>query len=288
MSIAELSSSSELLNDNWHHTGLQCDWLVAVLHGVEESKEMLSSLEMWWILGVCLRGVGMLKFSLPFSHPLSSNVSLLSKAALSVVTKDWIELIQIAGILGAWMYCKIKHWRLVQWHYREHEPQDQLSKTAMLLLWHSISIILWLLANNLWHSWWNVAVESNDAVLRVCTAIYIVISESIFVKRLKWVLIIQNCYLCVCPFMGRCVPYVYCSSKVNRNYCSLIVWRGYCCSRYTYQSIHRGATASSILSLTTDNVYIIMFPGFWMCYQMIHMQQLLMTASAASVDSLSM
>ena len=65
MSIAELSSSSELLKDNWHHTGLWHDWLVPMLHGVVGSKQMLSSLDTWWILGVHLRGVGMLKFSLP-------------------------------------------------------------------------------------------------------------------------------------------------------------------------------------------------------------------------------
>ena len=85
--MVELSSLSELLNDNWQCTGLQCDWLVAVLHGVDGSKEMLLSLETWWILGFHLRGVGMLKLSPPLSYPLSSNVSLLSKAALSVVTK---------------------------------------------------------------------------------------------------------------------------------------------------------------------------------------------------------
>ena len=88
MSTVELSSSSELLNDNWWHTGLQRDWPVAVVHGVEESKEMFSSLDTRWILGVCLRGVGMLKFSLQLSYPSSSKVSLLSKAALSVATKQ--------------------------------------------------------------------------------------------------------------------------------------------------------------------------------------------------------
>ena len=87
MLTARLSSSSELLNDNQQHTGLQCDWLVPVLHGVVGSKEVLSSLETWWILGLHLRGVGMLKFSLPLLYPSSSNASLLSKAALSVVMK---------------------------------------------------------------------------------------------------------------------------------------------------------------------------------------------------------
>ena len=49
-----------------------------------------------------------------------------------------------------------------------------------------------------------------------------------------------------------------------------------------------GATAGLILGRTTDNMYIIMFPGFWMWYPMIHMQGLLMTAAVASVNSPSM
>ena len=28
---------------------------------------------------------------------------------------------------------------------------------------------------------------------------------------------------CMCPLMGRFVPYVYCSSKVNMFYCSVVV-----------------------------------------------------------------
>ena len=88
ISTAELFSSSELLEDNQHHTGLWHDWLVSMLCGVVGLKEMLSSLEAWWILEVHLRGVGMLKFSLPLSYPLSSNVSFLSKAALSMVIKQ--------------------------------------------------------------------------------------------------------------------------------------------------------------------------------------------------------
>ena len=66
MSTVEMSSSSELLKDNWHHTGLQHGWLVSMLCGVLGSKEMLS-LDTWWILGGHLRGVGMLKFSLPLT-----------------------------------------------------------------------------------------------------------------------------------------------------------------------------------------------------------------------------
>ena len=51
-------------------------------------------------------------------------------------------------------------------------------------------------------------------------------------------------------------------------------------------SIHAGVAISSpILSLTTDIMYISVFPGFW---KWIYMQELLMTASVASVDSPSM
>ena len=54
-------------------------------------------------------------------------------------------------------------------------------------------------------------------------------------------------------------------------------------------SIHAGVVISGlILSLTTDIMYISVFPGFWKWIPMIHMQELLMTASVASVDSPSM
>ena len=54
-------------------------------------------------------------------------------------------------------------------------------------------------------------------------------------------------------------------------------------------SIHAGGVISgSILSLPTDIMYISVFPGFWKWIPMIHMQELLMTASAAYIDSLSM
>ena len=52
-------------------------------------------------------------------------------------------------------------------------------------------------------------------------------------------------------------------------------------------SIHAGVVISGlILSLTTDIMYISVFPGFWKWIPMICMQELLMTASAASVNSL--
>ena len=102
MSTAEPSSSSELLKDNWHHTGLWHSLLVPVLCGVVGSKDMLSSLETWCILGVHLRGVGMLKFSLPLMYPSSSNVSLLSKAYRVWSQSNQIKL-QIAGVVGALM-----------------------------------------------------------------------------------------------------------------------------------------------------------------------------------------
>ena len=66
MSTGDMSSSSEVLKENWHHTGLWHDWLIPMLYGVLGSQEM-SSLDTWWILGVHLREMGMLKFSLPIS-----------------------------------------------------------------------------------------------------------------------------------------------------------------------------------------------------------------------------
>ena len=52
-----------------------------------------------------------------------------------------------------------------------------------------------------------------------------------------------------------------------------------------HPSIHAGVVMSGlILSLLTDIMYISVFPGF----PMIHMQELLMTASVASVNSPSM
>ena len=147
------------------------------------------------------------------------------------------------------------------------------------------------MANNLWHSWCNLGIEcygENEMMLWwEFVQSYIEISESIIVKRLKWILMIQNWYQNMCPLMGGHVPYVHCSSKVNRYYCSVVMWSGCCHSRYIYQSICRSAMASLILSLTTDNMYIIVFPGFWMCYPMICKQELLMTASAVSVNSAS-
>ena len=59
-----------------------------MLCGVTGSKEMFSLLETWWILEVLLRGVGMLKFSLALLYPSSSNMSLLSNTALSVVMRQ--------------------------------------------------------------------------------------------------------------------------------------------------------------------------------------------------------
>ena len=54
-------------------------------------------------------------------------------------------------------------------------------------------------------------------------------------------------------------------------------------------SIHTGVVISGlILSLTTDIMYISVFPGFWKWIPMIHMQELLTTPSVASVNSPSM
>ena len=56
-----------------------------------------------------------------------------------------------------------------------------------------------------------------------------------------------------------------------------------------HQSIHAGVVISGlILSLTTDIMYISVFPGFWKWIPMICMQELLMTTSVAFVNSPSM
>ena len=157
----------------------------------------------------------------------------------------------------------------------------------MWLLLHSILNILSQEASNLLHSWCNLDVESNDPVIRVGTAIYSNIWKyhcekaemglddpklvSVHMSFHVWVHAI-----CTWSFKGEQVLLFY------------NMWSSYCHSRYIYQSIHRGATARPILSLTTDNMYIIKFPGFWMCYPMICIQELLMTASVASVNSPSM
>ena len=66
-------------------TGLQCDWLVLVLHGV--GVQMLISLKTWRMLEVYLRGVGMLKFSLPLSYPLSSDTKFSFKGGIKCIHK---------------------------------------------------------------------------------------------------------------------------------------------------------------------------------------------------------
>ena len=53
--------------------------------------------------------------------------------------------------------------------------------------------------------------------------------------------------------------------------------------------IHAGVAISGpVLSLTTDIMYISVFPGFWKLIPMTCIQELLMTASVAYVNSLSM
>ena len=156
----------------------------------------------------------------------------------------------------------------------------------MLILWHSKSCILWLKANNLWHSSWNVEVESNNAVLSDCAAIYNSIQK----------------YHCDKPEMGCDDPillYGYVSFDAQACAICVLFFKGeqvllfYNCVKQlltfkVHLSIHAGVVTSGlILSLTTDILYISVFPGFckWKWILMICKQELLMTASAASVDS---
>ena len=128
----------------------------------------------------------------------------------------------------------------------------------MLLLWHSILTILWLKANNPWHSWCNLGVEwygENQMMMLLWEFVhpYIVISESIIVKKAETGLDDPNLVSVHMFFYYGHVPYVHGPSKVNWFYCAVVVWSSYCHSRHIYQSIHRGAMAGLILSITTDN-----------------------------------
>ena len=103
--------------------------------------------------------------------------------------------------------------------------------------------------------------KSNDVVVRVCTAIYIDMQKhhcekaemglddpklvSVHVSFDVWVHAI-----CALFFKGGQVLL----------FCNCVKWQ--LSFKVIYLSIHRGATAGSILSLTTDNMHIIMFPGF--------------------------
>ena len=87
-------SSLELVNTKWWHAGL---WLLnllercsrccsAVVSGVVGSKDIFSLVEMWYIHGAFLRGMGILKILFPLSYPSSCASSCL-KASFKVVTK---------------------------------------------------------------------------------------------------------------------------------------------------------------------------------------------------------
>ena len=58
ISSVGVSSSSEELKVKCHHSGLQCNCLVSVLHSVTGSKDIFLTLETWWMLEVLLSGVG--------------------------------------------------------------------------------------------------------------------------------------------------------------------------------------------------------------------------------------
>ena len=104
---------------------------------------------------------------------------------------------------------------------------------------------------------------------------YIVVSKSIIVKRLKWVMMINiaiwvhvlwclSCAICVLFFKVELVLLMSNSTK-------------WLLSFKEHPSICAGVVMSGlILSFTTDIMYISMFPGFWKWIPMIHMHELLM------------
>ena len=71
-----------------------------------------------------------------------------------------------------------------------------------------------------------------------------------------------NCYKDACPLMGWHMPFVYCSSKRNKDYDAIKVLSSYCHSMVHQSNNLYGTVCVVILSLTTDIMYISVFPGF--------------------------
>ena len=63
---------------------------------------------------------------------------------------------------------------------------------------------------------------------------------------------------------------------------------GYCSSKGSLIINPQGAVCGANLSLTTEVMCFSVFPRFWKCLPMILVQELLMTASVAYINSLSM
>ena len=138
------------------------------------------------------------------------------------------------------MLSKRIHCRLVQWHYLVHVPQDQLSKTVRLLLWHSIWNSLQPWANNLCCSCWYVACRCRFNMMLYCEffQVYIVISESIIVKDFRWFFIIQDAIkTCVLWWVGMCHLHIVLQRKGHSDAVKLLI--GYCHSKrvINHQSI---------------------------------------------------
>ena len=114
--------------------------------------------------------------------------------------------------------------------------------------------------------------------------IYIVISERIIVKYLRWFLMIQ--------LLSRCMSFdgwahAICVLCFKRNgHCDLMeVLISYCHSKGSLIINPKGNVCGANLSLTTQFMYISVFPGFWKYLLMILVQELLMTTSIAYIDS---
>ena len=74
----------------------------------------------------------------------------------------------------------------------------------------------------------------------------------------------------------------------NGHYDAIKVLIGYCHSKGSLIINPWGTVCGVILCLTTQVMCISVFPAFWKYLPMILVQELLMTASAAYIDSLSM
>ena len=92
----------------------------------------------------------------------------------------------------------------------------------------------------------------------------------------------------MCPLMGRHMQSLHCASK-RMGHCNLIgVLSGYCHSKVSLSIKPYSTVCGANLSLTTEIMCISVFPQFWSYLPMILVQELLMTASVAYINSLCM
>ena len=109
-------SSSELVNTRWQHIGLwllnlwgQCSGCCsAVVSGVVGSKDKFLLMEMWYICGALLRGVGIFN-SCSHSHNLHLLVQVLFQRCHLMWSQSNQIVFLLAGFVGVVLsYCRRK------------------------------------------------------------------------------------------------------------------------------------------------------------------------------------